>query len=65
MVVVSELMPIACMFLYVVALVGNIMMVKGVSKLSVENGFNHRSYGFYVNIGFSRVSKTCYIVISK
>ena len=51
MVVVYVLMLIACMFLCVLALVGIIMMVKGVSKVSVDNGVNHRTCGCYYSVG--------------
>ena len=41
MVVLSVLMLTSCLFLYVLALVGTILMVKGVSKVSIENWFNN------------------------
>ena len=42
------MMLIAYLFLCVVALVGNILMMKDVSKVSIDNGFNHITCGFHV-----------------
>ena len=43
----SGLMLIACIFLFVVAPVGSILMVKVFSKVSVENWFNHCGKNYF------------------
>ena len=66
MVVLSVLMLTSCLFLYVLALVGTILMVKGVYKVSVE--MVSTMVGALVVVlsmpAISRVSKTCSIVMS-